>query len=520
MGPIQSRGAACFLTAGLLGAAHLPAPVFGASAGEVPAAFRDAKGRDIRLKQRQDSLFRAAAVEREAEEREFRKALYKAIRLDEYEDDCVAYDPALPGCLLDVGRFNGIAETWRFPGRDSSVRALDRTTIRLARRHLLRDALEAGYVEASLRGHPARDSLVRAARAAVAGEIEERRREVGDSALRALYRRFHSALFRAREEPEIQVLATSDSSHAQLLLRTISGPRSDSASGALQSPVWQPVPVEDLPPAARSALKGAREGDIAGPIRTGFGYILLRIARMKRTPGLSFEAALPTLTALASLASDREDAVKAGIEQYYLDRREWMITPDTAILNFWLVPEYKLARGAGTGERRTGRLAVLRRDTSLVRPVKTEEFQLPPSLREKLGYYLPLQGREILGPLKSEYGHAYFQSLGTKKGGRPLSQEEASPAIRKALFGAAARDSIGEVRYYLDDQVASKEAEFFHRYLLERSPPAAQEGAATHPTTGNGRESDPHQEAVRRFERSREAWMRSLTLRFVDLEGQ
>lgn len=508
-----------YLAAALLGAALPPASVLAAPAGDVPAALLDAKGRDIRVKQRQDSLFRAAALDREAAERDFRKAFYLAIRLDEYEDDCVAYDPALPGCILDVGRFNGIAENWRFPGPDSAVRELDRAGVRLARRHLLRDALEAGYVSAALEGHPARDSLARAAREAVAGEVEERRREVGDSALRALYRRFHPSLFRAREEPEIHVLATSDSGHARFLLRTVSPPPSDSAAGALRYPLWRQIPAEDLPPSALAALQGAKPGEIAGPVRTAFGYLLLRIARVKRTPGLSFEEALPTLTALASLAPDREDAVKAGIELHYRERREWMVAPDTAVLNLWLIPEYKQGRQAGTREGRTGRLALLRRDTSLVRPVKTEEFQLPPSLREKLGFFLPLRGREVLGPLKSEYGHAYFQSLGTKKGGRPLSLAEASPGIRKTLFGAAGRDSAGEARYFLDDRAASKEAEFLSRYLLEHPPSAGRKDAASLAETGSGRESDPHREAARRFKQSRDAWMRSLTLRFVDLDG-
>ncbi|HKP96937.1 MAG TPA: hypothetical protein VJ385_14400 [Fibrobacteria bacterium] len=479
----------------------------------LPLHFLDEKGRDTREKPRQDSLARARALEKESERREYKKNFYRAIRLQEYEDDCVAHDPALPGCIITVEQFNQMAEGWSYPGPDSSMQELSTTAIGKARMRLLSDALAAAYVPLIMKSEPARDSLSRQARESLADEARERRREVGDSSLRALYRRFREPLFQPREELDVEILATSDSARARDWGKRISVRVPDSS---VETPVWRRISPESLPGSVLKALRGAGTLGATGPMPQPYGYLLLRTAGIKRHPGLSFEEAMPTLLALAGLPPEREDAVNTAARAYYQDRRHLIVAPDTNTLRVWLVPDFKRAPNRPGSPRPRGRAAALREDTARFRSLIVNEFHLPPEIRHELDYHLPIRDKDVQGPLRTAFGKFYFQLVERKRGGRPLSFQEAFPAIRKSLFGSEKADSIGDAWYALADMAEAKEVELGRQYLLEKNRPVSQPDSMGTSPDGKPRTFDPDREAGRRLDRRIAEWMKSLTLRFMD----
>jgi len=278
----------------------------------VPSSPRiDPKGRDRAVLERQDSLRRAQAQRSEAEARERNKAFVQALRLEGFPEDCVAYDPAAQACLLTVGGFNASAETWTSPPPESFGTPAA-SGIAAVRGEILRQLLEKSFLESNLDKDARADSLAAAIRQRLDEDARARRKALGDAALRKLYGQYRNRLFAAREEPTLQILATSDSALADSLLPV------DPVKGPWR---WQNAPPEEIPAGILKTASDLPAGGLAGPYRTPYGFVAVRMVARRSVPEVPFERAVPLLIALASLPQERTQAVQSAVESYYQDRK-------------------------------------------------------------------------------------------------------------------------------------------------------------------------------------------------------
>ncbi|HKP97583.1 MAG TPA: peptidylprolyl isomerase [Fibrobacteria bacterium] len=474
------------------------------------------------------------------EQQEARADFVGAVQLDQAEDECVAFDPAASACLVTVAEFNRSAESWPpvlGQARQGASPSLNKDLpVEALRRDVLHSLLAGAYLENRLAQDPGQDSLNKVWQARQERRLEAERREIGDSTLRSLYRSRFERDFKGREERIVQVLGMSDSALADSLWRVFSaapgGPKAVRPERAWK---WRsPVPA-DLPPGAQALIATLRKGEISKPLRTPYGYLLLRWLSVHRQPPVRFEDALPLLVALSRSrpvgAGPEAAARESRVEAYYRTHQEDFRSPDTARYRILLLPDAApgFSRGSRAGDSglaaapRAGkggdgfrlRLAAPELLAQLHAPrifercaVEAGYFDLPASLQAQLGRYFKARPGEVLGPFPSVFGTWWFQVLETRPGGRLSTLREARQAVLAALGEGEPGSAQAEGLRSRDRQGWGLMAA---HYLEERFGREAARDTAAGQASG---------EASRRMAADKTAWMRhDLDIRFIALEG-
>ncbi|HKP97982.1 MAG TPA: peptidylprolyl isomerase [Fibrobacteria bacterium] len=407
--------------------------------------LRDEKGQDRAELARESS--RRAAQESDAlrlRERE-RRAFRTSLRLEQFEGACVAYHPGLDTCLVTVARFNRAVEGWAYPPGIIPDSASPEERIRASRRITLQGLLETFRLRDRVARAGVGDSLDRLWRAGREERLSAARKRAGDSALLARYRSLYAEMFARREERIAQLLATSDSVAAESLYRTASVAASAppaGASGALNVPnapngpgprrdvlPWQSLARRELPPRAAAAADSLARGAVSRPIRVPYGFLIVRWVSLREFPEIPFEEAVPALLAYPQDNAAMRAADERQVSDYYASHQGDFRSPDTACFRAWLDP--RPARKAS---------AV---DTSRS-PQAVGFWDLPRSVRAKLGLFLPCRPGTLVGPFGSGFGTWYFEAQGIRRGGTPLSLAQAKPIIARNIHGNRDESNDGE----------------------------------------------------------------------------
>jgi hypothetical protein len=438
-------------------------------AGSMPG--NDGKGGDVRALLREDSLLRKETARGEERREELARRWVGSMRLNEYGGDCVAYDPGAGACLLTVEAFNRSLEGAIPPARDSLPASPSHEEIEAARSALLGEILRERFLTGGSLPQAVRDSLIAAPESAWREQLRTARARLGDSALYALYQEHFDALFRGGEERLYQVLAGSDSVRIDSLWRDL-GPRKPAAatgekgkarlpSPAIAGPHWSNLRSQDLPPEALPGVGNLAPGAMTAPIRTPYGFLVIRLVSRRILQDTSFQKAIPTLIALAATRPKEEASAHAQeTTDYFKAHRGEFFLPDTVRFRTWLLPENRPMRLSRRLEQDR-----MRGDTSGT-PREVEERQLPPRLRRELAYYRPFRNGDLLGPIRSVFGTWYLRVLEVRKGRPCLTSEEAKPAILAALYGdrsgsaEAGAASIAEFQSKRDDARKARIADY------------------------------------------------------------
>lgn len=405
-----------------------------------PAPGSDGKGGDVRALLREDSLLREETARRGERQAELGRHWIVSMRLNEYGGDCVAYDPAAEACLLTVDAFNRSLEGALPPDPASLPEFPSREEVEAARSAHLGELLRERFLAGGPLPRAVRDSLTAAPDEQWREQFRAARVRIGDSALHAAYRARFDALFKGGEERRYQVLASSDSVRIDSLWRDLAaGPPGSAAREkeiAPAGPAWSSLRSEDVPPQALPSVRGLAPGAMTAPVRTPYGFLVIRLVSRRTLPDTSFEKAVPTLIAL-SAARPREEALSRarGAADYFNAHRGALFLPDTVRFRVWLLPDTRPMR-------LSRRLASdrMREDTSGYRPREAEERDLPPRLRRELAYDRPFRNGEFLGPYRNVFGTWYLRVLEARRGRPCLTPEEAMPAFLAAKEEAAAQD--------------------------------------------------------------------------------
>lgn len=487
----------------------------------------DEKGRDLESIARMDSLERARAIVQERENLLYRKRFLQAMRLDEFGQDCVAFDPAAGACLLTVEGFNRLAMDWNVPPPAAPGEAPGRDAVDGARRRLLSDFLRERFPLHRAMESGAGDSVESILRDRSREKWERKRREIGDGKLRALYRAHHERLFRGREERMFHASGSSDSVQADSLWRILAEAGGDSAR---RPSAGRPVPRQtlssgDLTPALRTAAAGLRVGELSRPLKTPFGFVILRLKSVRRIPEAGYTDALPTLLALANRSVRGDLNVERALIEHYRANASDYLAPDTVTFRSWLIP------GAG-------RLAGLK-DTSGIQPRAVADWELPAQVRAYLGEASDFRTGDVVGPVKAVFGTWILKAVAVRGGGRPLTLEQARPRMMKRLFGTENPDPVemalvlvqskeDDLRKHLASTLLERRAYPSDPELkdLLRSPkgdsllaslpaelPAPERERRAMADLGRA-------EAMQRLARNRDQWIRNgLTLQFIEMDA-
>jgi hypothetical protein len=463
-------------------AALIVLAMLGSASGVACAdAIRDGKERESERFEREAGM-RFRGAESEARDRmESRASWLRALRLDEREDGCVAFDPGQESCLVTVAAFNGRAEDWPVPAAPAGPESLE-AQVRSRRKEILGTLLSEPYLQYRMAADPARDSLQSAWR-----DLLAKRQAAdgpGDSVLRALYQARFDSDFRSREEAIIQVLAMSDS----VLADSLAAALRDNGSSAADAWRWGVPDSADLPSSLRAMAKGLKRGGTAGPFKTPYGWVFLGCASVRRQLTVAFADALPALLELAQASRNAAPPTDSAVSAYYRRHRREFIMPDTVRLAIRLIPERSARAGEDVDSRPEGNELGL------------DDSDLPLSLRGKLRRFLRGSPGDTSGPVPSAFGAWHIRILEPPRAGRLPGLAEARPLILERM----SRDrgdapSAVEMKALRDRQAWALMAASY----LERS-------------SGNGAASATDVPA-RSLASDRAAWMRErLRIRFID----
>lgn len=422
----------------------------------------DGKGRDLRLLAEADSVARLEGVESERARLEGKRNYGRALKLGEFPADCVVSRNRDRDCILTVNEFNQ-AVLLRSP--DTSADPDNAGFIRKERQRILYELLHEKFLAHQLSHGEKRDSLGKRLREEEADFSMRARAKLGDSLLRKLYHESFARLFSARKERRYQVLGASDSAKLAALRRL---PR-DSLEGTFR---WQTFSGETLDSGITGASREMEIGQISEPVRTPFGFILMRPVSEISIPAVPFEEAIPDLIDLANTPRTQNRSPNFAIYSYYQEYRSLFLSPDTAELQAWLLPDRRRKSGGFLrdieSKRRNGAFL---EDTSGTRPILIDEFRLPQSVQADLEPALSHRRGEFVGPIKSDYGTWYFRTLGIRKGGRPLSLEEATPSIAREILHLDESDPLQQIQSMRASKRMSRSLSLASSYLNKRFLP-------------------------------------------------
>ncbi|HKP96875.1 MAG TPA: hypothetical protein VJ385_14055 [Fibrobacteria bacterium] len=450
--------------------------LFPAPAPGNPQARFDPKGNDLAELARQDSLLRLEAAEKERARLENRLAYAEAIRLNEPAGECIAWHSRSRKCLFTVQEFNRYAEA-AHPEPDSLNAAPGLPEAEAVRIRLLSGLLRDPYLEDQLAGADKRDSLEAELQGMQARKMENYRQGPVDSTLRALYRRYRSRLFQSRKETLFQVLGSSDSAYADSLWRVAARAPTPDFS-ARDSLPWQTLRDADLRPEVGPILDSIPPGKIPKPIRTRFGFVLVRVRSQRVVPEIPFEQAIPLLGSLISLPGGKNPRTETALAAYYHSHYESFLAPDTVLVKAWLLPGFKRKRGGFAREIEAGiRRKETVADTLKVAPLSMPLSFLPEEIRPKPGFRYFSAGT-FFGPVNSTWGTWYFRILERKPAHRHLTFEEARPELLGLLFPGQERDSLERARLLADAKWKDIRSKVMSEYLAEKFQPSPDRLAA------------------------------------------
>jgi hypothetical protein len=384
-----------------------------------PVSWADKGGKDNEAALRANARAEEAWRHRRQVEETARARFLDSLRVSADGSACVAFDPKAGACVVNVTAFNGAVAGWTgFQAGGSPAPAQDAEAVR---RDMLRILLDEAYVRKGPLSRQVRDSLDAAYAEFLRASVRAARERLGDSILRATYRRNFDALFKGRTLAQVRILAASDSVWL------------DSACRATPETAWRLIPAEALPSPFQEAAHTLDSGRTSGPSRLPFGFICMRSGGRLTLPDTSFEDALPRLIALCT--GPQAPAASIPATAIALGKSEPQADP--VRLRLWLRP-----RPAGRpGPNRDP----IEADTAGLAAMRLEGRALATEFRKALEVFAPLHPGDVLGPSPTPFGIAYFHVLAAPKDGLlPAGAEEASftpGTLKQADALARLRDS-------------------------------------------------------------------------------
>lgn len=339
-------------------------------------------------------------------------------------EQCLAGDTLGLECILTVADFN----------REAMNMNLERRLgLDSARRTVMDKALNVRYYagEARRKGHAdlpeIKQKIANRLRGTRPGEIPD----IDSAKLEGLYRQMFDSLFRRHEEVELDLIGATDSALIDSLHRALSSippSRARQAREAVSRLPWIRRRSDELPASLSLPADTLPLGGLTRPLRTPYGWFLLRVAGIRNIPERSFAEARPQLYQMAvqGFRAIPEADLEREARDLYKQEASRFLSPDTLLLNLWLgPPEWPEAGRLLPDPRRKPPAGF-----------KVRSTDLPSILLSRLEPVRKGTGKrtDTLGPVKvvrnTPLGAMAVQILGRKPGGKLLPYAQ----VRKEII--------------------------------------------------------------------------------------
>ncbi|MBN1984232.1 MAG: peptidyl-prolyl cis-trans isomerase [Chitinivibrionales bacterium] len=262
-----------------------------------------------------------------------------------------------------------------------------------------------------------------------------------DNSLWQSYTMYYDRYFRGREQIKVGIIGSSDSLYIDSLysvLKQSKGGKAPDSGGVTRLP-WLVTNNDYLPSEVLMAVDTLRsEGSFTKPVKTAFGFFILKLEEVIRFQEISFEEAKEKLILLAM--KDRNEPHQNSSSDRFYEYYEWnkkrFVAPDTFSIVMWLVPSNADLQQKKTRSKSKGgnNAASAWHDALPRRSISAFSTDLPKDVRvalEERNRKTP--GDTCVGPVASIYGTWYFKIMKIRRGGRQLPYSEVKGQIEEEL---------------------------------------------------------------------------------------
>lgn len=359
------------------------------------------------------------------------------IQLDCISSDCIVFDPKTGLCVVSCDDFNQTAMTVRMPPTTplDSVRGrvLDKS---LNMAYYSRKAQESGLAD-----DPDIQKAVSNKSAALCGQ-GLKSRAPNEKTLKLLYEAMYPRHFAEREVVQLDVVGSSDSLFVDSLSRLIA--RQDSVCGSgkgrksngisknsVEIP-WARSMYDNIPARLSTPTDTLKVGGVTKPIRTAFGFFIVRVGEVKIISETPFEKARDQLFRIAQgnrvISGTKADEKEATA--YFKKHRNNFLSPDTLSLRLWLKPN----QSNQSVQISDSGLSAKCSDTASFPSLSCISTALPPAIREIVEKTADTAKKDqVIGPIVSPFGTWTARITGRKRGGKPLEYADVADLVKMKI---------------------------------------------------------------------------------------
>jgi hypothetical protein len=337
-----------------------------------------------------------------------------------YEDDCIAFNALTGECVVTVKDYNSnilvFVPPKNIPIDSARLIILDRL---LNVTYLANEAKNSGFANLP----EVRQQTEKNIRAFAQGPKNvQSHAAINEESLKQLYEKYYDERFSEKKEVIIDIVGSSDSLYVDSLYLMLAK-QSEKKKGeratikSRQNPIaWIRSPAKEVPQELAKCVDTMRTSEFTRPIKTAFGWFIMRVAQINIIQELSFEKAREMLIRMSLAGEERISKVSSKqAENFYKHHKKRFVTPDTLLLRAWLLPEGKIDYGIPNIVDSAKRHA----DTLRVKPMLVKNLELPQKIGDQVSNLMTMTKQDsFIGPIGTNLGTWYFAVMERKRGGK------------------------------------------------------------------------------------------------------
>lgn len=389
-----------------------------------------------------------------------------------YNDDCIAYTIADGECILSLEEFNKNCLTFQ----PSKKIPLDS-----ARLLVLDKSLNILYLsgEAKKNGFAALPEVQNRIKSLADMNFEPRKNkdEVNDQNLKKLYDKYYDTLFAEKEIVLLDLIGSTDSSyidsiHTFLNNNTAKTQRRLANRKKNKKPPklpWISSPMEKLPKTLTLPTDTLYENEFTKPIKTNYGFFILKIAQIENKKEIPFEEVRSHLIHMIDKGESTlrpNEITDSEARNYYKHFKKHYRKPDTLHLKAWLVPTT-----SKLNEKRLGKNEI--ENQTNWQPMEITNLLLPIDLQKRLQRLISQKDSvEFLGPVETQYGTWYFSIKSIIKANGYISFRKVRKEIKSLLAHSSNSKSLSTLKPEKRKKLLTDEiiAQAYWRRLVSNTP--------------------------------------------------
>lgn len=249
-----------------------------------------------------------------------------------------------------------------------------------------------------------------------------------------IYKSYYDQLFSSYEKVTLDIIGSTDSLWIDSIYQKVLNPESKDTVIKKRGKCYKQcddlpcIRLESmrLPEIIVSPTDSLGEGEFTRPIKTPFGFFICLVVNVEKVKNLSFGEAQNQCVYIATrmkYLETMDTLVNEKAYQYYGKNLSQFTTPDTMVIQAWLLPVGN--KDAGTIDNKIDSTKIYLTDTLSFRSMIISTLSLPEDERLKLEkkYSEAKKNRktvDLIGPIQGVLGTWYFKIKHIKSGGSKI----------------------------------------------------------------------------------------------------